>query len=95
LGQLPAEDEPLMTTKPFVIPKRLVWEAYQRVKANQGSAGIDAVSIEVFDQDRNSHLYRTWNRLFSGSYFPPPVRRTYIPKGDGRYRPLGVPTVMP
>jgi RNA-directed DNA polymerase len=82
-----------MTTKPFVIPKRLVWEAYQRVKANQGSAGIDAVSIEAFDEDRNSHLYRIWNRLSSGSYFPPPVKAVPIPKKSGGTRILGVPTV--
>ena len=77
-----------MTTKPFVIPKRLVWEAYQRVKANQGSAGIDAVSIEAFDEDRNSHLYRIWNRLSSGSYFPPPVRAVPIAKKSGGTRIL-------
>lgn len=82
-----------MTTKPFVIPKRLVWEAYQRVKANQGSAGIDAVSIDAFDEDRNSHLYRIWNRLSSGSYFPPPVKAVPIPKKAGGTRILGVPTV--
>jgi len=82
-----------MTTKPFVIPKRLVWEAYQRVKANQGSAGIDAVSIDAFDEDRNSHLYRIWNRLSSGSYFPPPVKAVPIPKKSGGTRMLGVPTV--
>ncbi|NEX23807.1 hypothetical protein G3480_26695 [Thiorhodococcus mannitoliphagus] len=82
-----------MTTKPFVIPKRLVWEAYQRVKANQGSAGIDAVSIDAFDEDRNSHLYRIWNRLSSGSYFPPPVKAVPIPKKTGGMRMLGVPTV--
>jgi RNA-directed DNA polymerase len=58
-----------MATKPFEIPKRLVWEAYQRVKANRGAAGIDAVSIDAFDQDRNRNLYRIWNRLSSGSYF--------------------------
>jgi len=82
-----------MTTKPFVIPKRLVWEAYQRVKANHGSAGIDAVSLERFEQDRNSHLYRIWNRLSSGSYFPPPVKAVPIPKKSGGTRLLGVPTV--
>ena len=82
-----------MTTKPFVIPKRLVWEAYQRVKANHGSAGIDAVSLERFEQDRNSHLYRIWNRLSSGSYFPPPVKAVPIPKKSGGTRMLGVPTV--
>lgn len=82
-----------MTTKPFVIPKRLVWEAYQCVKANQGSAGIDAVSIEEFERNRNSHLYRIWNRLSSGSYFPPPVKAVPIPKKSGGTRILGVPTV--
>ena len=82
-----------MTTKPFVIPKRLVWEAYQCVKANQGSAGIDAVSIEEFERNHNSHLYRIWNRLSSGSYFPPPVKAVPIPKKSGGTRILGVPTV--
>jgi RNA-directed DNA polymerase len=82
-----------MTTKPFVIPNRLLWEAYQRVKADHGSAGIDAVSIEVFDRDRTSYLYRIWNRLSSGSYFPSPVKAVPIPKKSGGTRMLGVPTV--
>jgi RNA-directed DNA polymerase len=82
-----------MVTKPFAISKRLVWEAYQRVKANQGAAGIDAVSIEAFDQERDSHLYRIWNRLSSGSYFPPAVKAVPIPKKSGGTRILGVPTV--
>ena len=82
-----------MTTKPFDIPKRLVWEAYQRVKANQGAAGIDAVSIDQFEQDRNSQLYRIWNRLSSGSYFPPAVQAVPIPKKSGGTRMLGIPTV--
>lgn len=60
----------MTSAKPFVIPKRLIWEAYRRVKANRGAAGVDAVSIEAFDENRNGNLYRIWNRLSSGSYFP-------------------------
>jgi len=56
--------------KPFGIPKWAVWEAYQRVKANQGAAGVDGQSIEDFEQDRSKNLYRIWNRMSSGSYFP-------------------------
>ena len=80
-------------TKPFDIPKRLVWEAYQRVKANKGAAGVDGQSIDVFDQDMTNNLYRLWNRLSSGSYFPTPVRAVPIPKKSGGERMLGVPTV--
>jgi RNA-directed DNA polymerase len=83
-----------MTTKPFVITKRLVWEAYQRVKANQGSAGIDAVSIEAFDQHRNSHLYRIWNRLSSGSDFPPAVQAVPMPRKSGGTQILDSPAVL-
>jgi RNA-directed DNA polymerase len=79
--------------KPFCIPKREVWEAYKGIKANQGAAGVDGQSIEEFERDLSNNLYRLWNRLSSGSYFPPPVRRVDIPKGDGRTRPLGIPTV--
>jgi group II intron reverse transcriptase/maturase len=79
--------------KPFCISKREVWEAYKRVKANQGAAGVDGQSIEQFEEDLENNLYRLWNRMCSGSYFPPPVRRVDIPKGDGRTRPLGIPTV--
>lgn len=79
--------------KPFGITKREVWEAYKRVKANQGAAGVDGQSIEQFEEDLSNNLYRLWNRMSSGSYFPPPVRRVDIPKGEGRTRPLGVPTV--
>ena len=80
--------------KPFCIAKRDVWEAYKRVKANQGAAGVDGQSIAEFEEDLNNNLYRLWNRLSSGSYFPPPVRRVDIPEGDGRTRPLGIPTVL-
>ena len=79
--------------KPFCIPKREVWEAYKQVKANQGAAGVDGETIEDFERDLKRNLYRIWNRMSSGSYFPPPVRRVDIPKGDtGGTRPLGVPT---
>ncbi|MGH8625191.1 MAG: group II intron reverse transcriptase/maturase [Gammaproteobacteria bacterium] len=79
--------------KPFCIPKRLVWEAYKRVKANRGAAGVDDQSIEEFEQDVKNNLYKLWNRLSSGSYFPPPVKRVEIKKRDGGMRPLGIPTV--
>jgi group II intron reverse transcriptase/maturase len=79
--------------KPFDIPKREVWEAYKAVRANRGAAGVDGQSIEEFEADLENNLYKLWNRLSSGSYFPPPVRRVDIPKGDGKTRPLGIPTV--
>ena len=79
--------------KPFAISKRDVWEAYKRVKANQGAAGVDGQSIAEFEENLQANLYKLWNRMASGSYFPPPVRRVEIPKGDGRTRPLGIPTV--
>lgn len=79
--------------KPFCITKRQVWEAYKRVKVNKGAAGVDGQEIEDFEQDLKGNLYKLWNRLASGSYFPPPVLRVEIPKGDGRMRPLGIPTV--
>ena len=83
----------MTSAKPFVIPKRLVWEAYQRVKANRGAAGIDGQSIEDFDRDQSRNLYRIWNRMSSGSYFPPAVKAVPIPKKSGGERILGVPTV--
>jgi RNA-directed DNA polymerase len=79
--------------KPFDIPKREVWEAFKKVKANQGAAGVDGQSIADFEDDLSNNLYELWNRLSSGSYFPPPVRRVDIPKADGGTRPLGIPTV--
>jgi group II intron reverse transcriptase/maturase len=83
----------LEQAKPFCITKRQVWEAYKRVKANKGAAGVDGQTLEAFEQDLEGNLYQLWNRLASGSYFPPPVLRVEIPKGDGRMRPLGIPTV--
>jgi retron-type reverse transcriptase len=80
--------------KLFKIPKREVWEAYKRVKANQGAAGVDGQSIAEFEADLENNLCKLWNRLSSGSYFPPPVRRVDIPKRDGGgVRPSGIPTV--
>ena len=79
--------------KPYEISKKEVWRAYQSVKANRGAAGVDRQSIEEFEKDLKGNLYKIWNRMSSGSYFPPPVRLVEIPKGDGRMRPLGIPTV--
>jgi RNA-directed DNA polymerase len=79
--------------KPFVISKRAVWEAWLRVKANKGAAGVDEQSIDEFEQDLQGNLFKLWNRLSSGSYLPPPVRAVEIPKRDGGQRVLGVPTV--
>ena len=79
--------------KPFKIPKREAWEAFRRVKANQGAAGVDGQSIAEFEANLSGNLYKLWNRPSSGSYFPPPVRRVDIPKANGGTRPLGVPTV--
>ena len=78
--------------KPFGIPKSMAWEAYQRVKANKGAAGVDGQSVEQFEQDLRNNLYRLWNRMSSGSYFPPPVKAVEIPKASGGVRILGVPT---
>lgn len=79
--------------KPYVIPKQLVWDAYQRVKANRGAAGVDGESLAAFEKDLKNNLYRVWNRMSSGSYFPPPVRLVEIEKDSGGTRPLGIPTV--
>ena len=80
-------------TKPFGISKRAVWEAYLRVKENRGAAGVDHQSLEDFGQDLSNNLYKLWNRLASGSYFPPPVLMVEIPKAQGGVRTLGIPTV--
>lgn len=79
--------------KPFDIPKREVWEAFKKVKANQGAAGVDGQSIADFEIDLKNNLYKLWNRLSSGSYLPQAVRRVDIPKAAGGTRPLGIPTV--
>ena len=79
--------------KPFSISKWEVWEAYKRVKANHGAAGVDEQSIADFERDLKGNLYKIWNRMSSGSYFPPPVRTVKIPKANGGERKLGIPTV--
>ena len=82
-----------MTRKPHDIPKALVWEAWLHVKANRGAAGIDAETIERFEMKLGDNLYKLWNRMCSGSYFPPPVKAVPIPKKSGGVRILGIPTV--
>lgn len=86
-------EEPLDKTKPFDISKHVVWEAYLRVKANKGAAGIDEQAIADFEKELKNNLYKIWNRMSSGSYFPPPVRTVSIPKSGGGLRKLGIPTV--
>jgi RNA-directed DNA polymerase len=81
------------TDKPFNIDKRLVYEAYKAVKSNRGAAGVDEQTIEHFESDLSGNLYKIWNRMSSGTYFPPPVRAVAIPKKGGGERILGVPTV--
>jgi RNA-directed DNA polymerase len=79
--------------KSFAIPKELVWRAWKQVKANGGAAGADGVTTEMFEKDLKDNLYKVWNRMSSGTYFPPPVRAVEIPKSSGGTRMLGVPTV--
>lgn len=81
------------TDKPFKIDKRLVYDAYKAVRSSKGGAGVDGQTIEAFEADLQGNLYRIWNRMSSGSYFPPPVRAVAIPKKSGGERILGVPTV--
>ncbi len=85
---------PTLHDKPFGIPKQLVWEAYRRVADNKGAPGVDGQALEEFEADLKGNLYKIWNRMSSGSYFPPPVKAVEIPKphGDG-VRLLGVPTI--
>ncbi len=80
-------------TKPFNISKQSVLEAFKKVKANKGGAGVDRQTIEEFERNLKDNLYKIWNRLSSGSYMPPAVLRVEIPKSDGKIRPLGIPTV--
>ena len=79
--------------KSYDVDKELVAKAWKRVKANRGSAGVDDVSIDVFESNLENNLYKIWNRMSSGSYFPPPVKVVEIPKSDGKTRRLGIPTV--
>jgi RNA-directed DNA polymerase len=86
-------DELKVPGKPFDISKWAVWEAWQKVKANKGAPGVDGVSIEDFEKDLQGNLYKIWNRMSSGTYFPPPVRAVQLAKADGGVRTLGVPSV--
>jgi len=81
------------STKPYRIAKRAVWEAYQLVKANRGAAGVDDETIAMFERNLSGNLYKLWNRMSSGSYFPPPVKQVEIQKAKGGTRKLGIPTV--
>jgi RNA-directed DNA polymerase len=80
-------------TKSLPVSKRMVYNSYLKVVTNEGSAGIDKQSIEMFNENLSDNLYKIWNRMTSGSYFPPPVRTVFIPKKQGGTRPLGIPTV--
>jgi RNA-directed DNA polymerase len=93
-GQLQKQEEPVKESKPFVISKKVVYEAFQAVKSNDGAAGVDQESIAEFERNLENNLYKLWNRMSSGTYFPPAVRAVEIPKSGGRgVRVLGVPTV--
>ena len=84
----------MTSTKPHYMAKRTIWDAYQRERANRGAAGIDDETIAMFEQVLSKNLYKLWNRMSSGSDFPPPVRQVEIPKATGGIRKLGVPTVI-
>lgn len=83
----------MMASKSLPITKEMVWRAYEKVKRNNGSPGVDKQTITEFDSNLSGNLYKLWNRLSSGSYFPPAVKEVEIPKGDGRVRKLGIPTI--
>jgi RNA-directed DNA polymerase len=87
------QDDPTPKARPFEIPKGLIWNAWKRVAANKGAPGVDKESISAFQANLGPQLYKLWNRMSSGTYFPQPVRQVLIPKGDGQFRPLGIPTV--
>ena len=79
--------------RPIPISQEQVWKAYRRVKSNKGSAGIDGMSLQKYEEGLEDNLYKLWNRLSSGSYFPPAVKEVEIPKSNGKKRKLGIPTV--
>lgn len=83
----------MQNAKSFEISKQLVMEAYKRVKANRGAAGIDSISLKDFEENLKGNLFKIWNRMSSGSYLPSPVKLVEIPKSNGGKRPLGIPTV--
>jgi group II intron reverse transcriptase/maturase len=89
----PEGEEAVGEAKPYVISEDQVAQAWRLVKANRGAGGVDGQTLSAFEKDLEGNLYKIWNRMSSGSYFPPPVRLVEIPKGDGRMRPLGIPTV--
>src|ERR1017187_1670523 len=93
LGTTAVREDSGSDAKSFEISKRLIWEAWKRVAANQGGPGVDRESIEIFQNRLARNLYALWNRMSSGSYFPQPVKEVLIPKGDGQFRSLGIPTV--
>jgi RNA-directed DNA polymerase len=80
-------------TKSVPISKAMIWQAYKQVRANKGGAGIDDICINIFDANLSRNLYKLWNRMASGSYFPPAVKEVEIPKKDGKVRKLGIPTI--
>jgi group II intron reverse transcriptase/maturase len=80
-------------TKSVPVSKEQVWFAYKKVRSNQGSAGVDQISMEEYDAERSKHLYKLWSRMASGCYFPPPVKEVEIPKKDGKVRKLVIPTI--
>jgi len=92
VDELNASGKP--SSKPFDISKQEVWDAWIKVKGNQGAPGVDGVSVEAFEADLRGNLYKIWNRMSSGTYFPPPVKAVEIPKAPGAAgtRTLGVPT---
>ena len=83
----------MQKTKPFNISKQVVYEAYKSVKAKKGTYGVDEQSIEDFEVNLKDNLYKVWNRMSSGTYFPKPVKAVAIPKKNGGTRILGIPTV--
>ena len=93
VGPTHGEEERGDKAKPFKIDRWQVWEAYRQVRAKQGGAGVDGQTIAEFELKLKDNLYRIWNRMSSGTYFPPPVKRVMIPKSNGGERPLGIPTV--
>jgi RNA-directed DNA polymerase len=81
-------------TKSQPITRVMVWEAYKKVKSNKGGSGVDGMTWVSMENDLSRHLYKLWNRLSSGSYFPTPVRQVEIAKKSGGVRKLGIPTLL-
>lgn len=83
----------MQEAKPFRIDKRVIFEAFKKIRSNGGSPGIDGIDLPAYEQHLSSNLYRLWNRMSSGSYMPQAVKLVEIPKSDGNKRPLGIPTI--